>query len=115
MRRWKALLSNLFSMHNTKNTILVLVIIGLFVAAGLVLYNGFFAGKSVPSIAVNVAQKPVKNLMPYGAALDFTLIVERAAKADTFRYEMVDPTAVGVDMKNLITSPTATNSPATRR
>ncbi len=101
-------------MQNTKNTILILVIIGLFVASGVVVYRGFFANANIPSISVGTDTAPVKNVMPYGSALDLTRVQQRAATADTYRYEVVDPASVGVAVQNLITPPVST-TPANRR
>ena len=97
-------------MQNTKNTILVIVIVVLFAAAGMVIYRGFFANGAVPDISVGVPGTPVKNVMPYGSSLDFSRVQQRASTADTYRYEVVDTTAVGIAVQNLITSP-STNSP----
>lgn len=101
-------------MQNTKNTILVLVIIGLFVASGVVIYRGFFASPAIPDVSVAAGGAPTKNLMPYGSGLDLSRVQQRAATADTYRYEVVDATAVGIPVQNLITSPTSNSTPAKR-
>ncbi|MBP9686551.1 MAG: hypothetical protein KBD66_02000 [Candidatus Doudnabacteria bacterium] len=92
-------------MQNTKNTILVIVIVVLFAAAGLVIYRGFFASEAIPDISVGVPGAPVKNVMPYGSTLDFSRVQQRASTADTYRYEVVDAAVVGVAVQNLIASP----------
>lgn len=101
-------------MQNTKNTILVLIIVGLFVASGVVIYRGFFANSTIPDVSVAAGGASTKNLMPYGSGLDLSRIQQRAATADTYRYEVVDASAVGVAVQNLIASPTS-NSAATKR
>lgn len=101
-------------MQNTKNTILVLVILGLFVASGVVIYRGFFASAEIPSVSVGAGATPAKNIMPYGATLDFAKVEQRATTTDTYRYEVLDPATVGVPVQNLVTSPSANPAPNRR-
>lgn len=92
-------------MGNSKNTILILVVVGLFVASGVVLYRGFSGGGStaagIPDIAG--AQKEIVNLLPYGTNLDFAKVKARALSSTPFVYETVDQNNVGIDIHSLIT------------
>ena len=90
-------------MGNSKNTILILVVVALFIASGVVLYRGFAGGGStggIPDIAG--AQKEIVNLLPYGTNLDFAKIKSRAASTTPFVYETVDQNNVGIDVRALI-------------
>ncbi len=98
-------------MKNSKNTILALVVVALFVASGAVIYRGFFAKTDVPAVVVGAAgTNKVVSVMPYGSTLDFSKIIEKSQNSTTFRYEVVDPSFVGIEMSKLIYSPAETTS-----
>lgn len=95
-------------MGNKKNLILAAIVIVLFVASGLVLYNGLFKGRgsvvtdAVPDI--DGAQKEIVNLLPHGTSLDFAQVKARGASSTPFTYAPVDQNTVGVDIHSLINS-----------
>ena len=98
-------------MKNSKNTILVLVVVALFVASGAVIYRGSFAKTDVPAVVVGAAgTNKVVSVMPYGSTLDFSKIIEKSQNSTTFRYEVVDPSFVGLEMSKLIYSPAETTN-----
>ncbi len=105
-------------MGNKKNIILILVIVVLFVASGLIVYNGIFSKDSSLTFSsphISASQKEIVNLLPYGDKLDFSSIQNRSQNARAFTYEQVDAASVGVDIHGLIatggenTSPTQVN------
>lgn len=92
-------------MGNSKNTILILVVVALFVASGVVLYRGFSGGGSAAGGVADIAgaQKEIVNLLPYGTNLDFSKVKTRAQSTTPFVYETVDQSNIGVDIHSLIT------------
>lgn len=99
-------------MGNSKNTILILVVVGLFIASGVVLYRGFSGGSSTGAGIADIAgaQKEIVNLLPYGTNLDFSKVKARALSTTPFVYETVDQTNIGVDIHSLITPALDANS-----
>lgn len=93
-------------MAHSKNTILILVVVVLFVLSGIILYRGLFQGggdNSVASISsIQESQKEIVNLLPYGTTLNFDAVEKRTEATSTVVYTPVDPNAVGVDMRALI-------------
>lgn len=95
-------------MNNKRNIILTLVIIGLFAASALIIYEGIYANSSGANVLVSAApdvagsQKEIINLLPYGDKLDFTLVKSRHEATQVFKYEPVDSNNVGVDTHSLI-------------
>lgn len=97
-------------MGNKKNTVLVFVIAILFIASGVVLYNGFFKS-STSTINSGVSDKAeIVNLLPYGTKLDFEPVTQHADSGASIVYEKVDPRNVAVDIHSLI-SPVKDEAP----
>lgn len=95
-------------MNNKRDIILTFVIIGLFAASGLIIYQGLYANSSGASVIVSAVpdvagnQKEIVNLLPYGDSLDFARVKSRRETTQVFKYEPVDSNNVGVDTHNLI-------------
>jgi hypothetical protein len=90
-------------MGQNKNKILVAVILVLFVASGMVLYNGFSgSGASTTGVQdIAAGQKEIVNLLPYGDKLDFTRVKSYTATARPFTMEPLDPANVGLAPANM--------------
>lgn len=92
---------------NKKNVILIVVVIVLVGAAGWILYAGIFRktagvlGSDSPNI--DLTQKNIVNLLPYGTKLNFDPVENRTNIDPPFKYIQVNPsTDVGVPEKDLI-------------
>ncbi len=91
----------------SKNLILTLIIVVLFIASAVVLYNGFSSGSQdllsgSPDVAA--AQKEIVNVLPYGEKLDFSKVKERDGHAEVFRaqYQELNPAEVGISKQELV-------------
>lgn len=95
-------------MNNKRNIILILVIVGLFAASALIIYEGIYANSSGASVIVSAApdvvgsQKEIINLLPFGDKLDFSQVQSRHEATQVFKYQPVDSNNVGVDTHALI-------------
>ncbi|MBL8031095.1 MAG: hypothetical protein JNK33_02100 [Candidatus Doudnabacteria bacterium] len=95
-------------MNNKRNIILSLVIVVLFAASALIIYQGIYANSSGAGVIVGAApdvtgnQKEIINLLPYGNELDFSQVKSRHETTQVFKYEQLDANSVGVDTHNLI-------------
>jgi hypothetical protein len=102
-------------MAHSKNTILVLVVVILFALSGIVLYRGLFKGGASADVAsissIQESQREIVNLLPYGTTLNFNTVEKRSSTTNTVVYAPVDQTAVGVDIRALISPGSTQSSP----
>ncbi len=99
-------------MGNKKNTLLIFVVVILFIASGVVLYNGFVKSPGTNTInTVGGGKEEIVNLLPYGTKLDFDPVEKHADSGANIVYEKVDPKNVAVDVHSLI-SPVKDETPA---
>ncbi len=77
---------------NKKVIIQIVVIVGAFAAAGLVLYNGLFKDSSSSVVApASVAQDNAK-ILPYGSTLDFNSpLYKRDFQFNSISYDELNP------------------------
>lgn len=96
---------------NKKTIIEIVIIVGAFVGAGVVLYNGLFKGNSQSEGTLNQTIVTEK-ILPYGDTFDYSKIVEIRKKKFQFgavQYPQVDPKLeVGKDPSTLIYIPPVT-------
>jgi hypothetical protein len=95
---------------NKKQIIQIVVIVGAFAAAGVVLYNGGLFGSS-PQAALTqnapVVAQSQQEILPFGPTLDFKSVID----PKRFNYNQVifpqvsSQTGIGVSVDNLIVSP----------
>lgn len=94
---------------NKKTIIQLVIIIGAFLGAGLVLYNGLFKGSVRPEVDDSMAK--VKNsqaILPYGETLDFTVLKKQDLLYKLVEYPKLDPSSdFGISEDDLITAPKA--------
>ncbi len=101
---------------NKKTIIQIVIIIGAFVASGMVLYNGLFKnGPSDISLSLSdqsIAESNSEKILPFGDKLDFKNVLEKQnLQFDIVDYPKLDSqTEVGVDLNNLIAPPKNTVS-----
>ena len=93
-----------------KNIIQLVIIIAAFGAAGIVLYNGFFANKgpSSPATSVVAAVQSPQDILPYGGDnFDFSVLTKRPFVFNEISYQTVDAgTEVGIlPPDSMISSP----------
>lgn len=90
---------------NKKVVIQIIIIVGAFVAAGLVLYNGLFKINSIPAPTVdNLSGGKSEKILPNGSNLDFkTDLYKRNFQFNAISYPKVDPqNEVGIPEESLI-------------
>lgn len=96
---------------NKKVIIQIVIIVGAFTAAGVVLYNGFNPGESVsvdPSAVVSI--KEGEKILPYGQAFDFKSdLFKRNFKFGLSSNPTVSPSEIGIPDSALVISTTAQN------
>jgi hypothetical protein len=117
-------------MHLKKNTILVIIIVVAFGAAGVILYRGLFSGPktqpggpasisvTTPDTATVVAGDTTApsagvsatpgSILPYGIRLDFASIKKYNADGKLFSYPVVTPPEVGPELGQIIKAPAPT-------
>ena len=97
---------------NKKTIIQLIIIMGAFGGAGLVLYNGFFSGQSIPqpTTATATPENP-ESILPNGDFLDFNILDKKRFEYDQIKYPQLDPQSdVGVfPEENLIHGQSAVN------
>jgi len=105
---------------NKKTIIEIVVVVGAFIASGIVLYNGFFSGSSappavVPGLVDTTGTAASQNILPYGATFDLdkfdSLVKARNFKFGNVSYPILSTsTEVGkLPVSNLIVPPPSSN------
>ena len=91
---------------NKKTLIQLIIILGAFGGAGIVLYNGFFRNQPTPiSVSLTGTPQATQNILPNGESLNFTVLHSRPFEYDQIQYPKLDPQSeVGVPVENLIKS-----------
>lgn len=104
---------------NRKTIIQVVVIVAAFAISGIVIYNGFFSGPSLPPVPVEMlggtgasstagSVADSQNLLPYGSSFDYQKIDDLKKRNFQFgivQYPVLDPAEVGKDVNTLIQPP----------
>lgn len=90
---------------NKKVVIQLIIIIGAFTGAGIVLYNGLFKDNSSPvNVVENLSAGSNEKILPYGSKFDFnTDFFKRNFKFNSISYPQVDSqNEVGIPEQSLI-------------
>jgi hypothetical protein len=90
---------------NNKFIIQIIIIVGAFVGAGFVLYNGLFKQNGQPAAPISAAAASQQNILPYGSTMDLDgVLYQRNLQYNLVAFPVLDPNAeVGVPENKLIT------------
>jgi len=100
-------------MGNKKTIIQLVVIIGAFIAAGFVLYEGGLFGGGSPASAPGATPAALsgapKDVLPYGDTLDFSKVIDPTRfQYDLVQYPKLDSqNDVGIPEAAIITPPSS--------
>lgn len=96
---------------NKKTIIQLVIIVAAFIAAGIVLYNGFFSNKgpasSPTALSGPASSQAPQEILPYGeSGFDFSVLSNRPFVFSQIQYPKLDPNSeVGVLPSSMIASP----------
>lgn len=93
-------------MNDKKKIIEIIVIVGAFLAAGVILYNGLFKGASTTDSQIHES-KPLEKILPYGDTFKYQQIEEMRKKRFQFgvvSYPKLSPGEVGKNPDELVQS-----------
>lgn len=99
-----------------KQIVQVVIIIGAFLGAAVVLYNGFFKNSNnaalLQSQSSQGSQQSPQEILPYGNTLNFSVLNQQNFYYDQVDYPQLDPSSdVGIPENGLITPSGTTGAP----
>ncbi len=95
---------------NKKQIIQIVIIVGAFIGAGVILYNGFFKNSNDAGVQSLAGQTPgqAQAILPKGGSLDFNILKKQNLQFNQASYPVLDPkTEIGIPEEALVAAPPA--------